>query len=86
MKKSKPEIEFRCTYCGNDRMLDLGDTIVCDVETKSMLALKCKGKWPKKDAWRVCVLVRRFVSKLDYEFYEQLPAVQAERDEAAGRS
>ena len=86
MKRSSLTVEFRCPKCNNDRKLELKGQILCDVESQSNQALKCKGSWPKKDAWKLYVVVRRCISKADYEFYEQLPTVPAERDEAVGRS
>jgi hypothetical protein len=36
----------------------------------------CEHRQTKKDEWRIFVLVRRFVSKLDYDYYRERESKQ----------
>jgi len=66
-KIERSVIEFRCPECGGgvpDRHLK-----------KELQCLDCAKMWKHpKESFRAFVLVRRFISKLDYDHYCELKA------------
>lgn len=60
------QLEFRCPHCdGRDH----------EIKKNVLTCLGCQAQRTKKEYWKYFTIVRRCVSRLDYEFYlERTPA------------
>ncbi len=57
-------VEFRCPECGHqDSTTNPKGAVVCG---------NCDTRWKRGEHWKCHVLVRRFVTKLDYDYYTGL--------------
>ena len=65
-----PRIQFLCPKCEGTSWTALDKKIRCMSEENG-LGSSCDATWKLSEAWQVFVLVRRFVSKMDYDHYNE---------------
>ena len=68
--KTKPHIRFLCPECGSEAYTTSGKRVTCEGTEDESGITECDSSWKLSDhtPW---VLVRRFVSKLDYDFFRE---------------
>jgi len=63
---SRPTVEFRCPECG--------EGVADPLSKREVRCAGCKKTWKCRETHLAFVLVRRFISKLDYAHYCGLEA------------
>lgn len=70
MAESQLRVQFHCPMCGGTAWTAEKGHILCMSEADGMGNV-CDGKWKLVDAWKVFVLIRPFISKQDYDYYQE---------------
>lgn len=72
MADTNQEIIFRCPHCGcRDYQVSKAKKVIRCQGQSSNGEEYCGAEWKAKDAWQCFALVRQFISKLDFEFYQE---------------
>ena len=70
MADTKLAIEFRCPYCDCQQYHIKNNKVFCEGRSSDGEDY-CGNEWKQVEAWECFVLVRRFISKLDFGFYQE---------------